>query len=224
MNAEDKWKRIFERNPGIGPDRLTARLNVYEETVTLELFDRGMRDFRQVEAGAVMDALSSRQVNSGLLPENVLWWNKRESGEVLGLWRPPGVRELTLLEDPGRPAKRLKLPMPGLVFVCQSRRAPRVYAAKERPRHEEETLYRAPLPNIFRDGSSCGGTVNYPGMPERIPEEFLESWFQAEGDLRQRSLRHMDNVLRLWQELEGEAGYPLGDLVPHGKLIEVMNE
>ena len=52
---------------------------------------------------------------------------------MVALWRPPQVWPVALQREAFKPPARLRLPMPGLVFVCSPGRAPWVYAALERP-------------------------------------------------------------------------------------------
>ena len=77
----------------------------------------------------------------------------------------------------GRSHLRLRLPMPGLVFVCSPGRAPWVYAAAERPADLEQHLFRAPAFNVFRDGRVCPGSHRFPEEVGLIPEGFFQSFF-----------------------------------------------
>ena len=55
---------------------------------------------------------------SGLLPDNALWWSQGETGQMVALWRPPQVWPVALQREAFQPPARLRLPMPGLVFIC----------------------------------------------------------------------------------------------------------
>jgi hypothetical protein len=105
--------------------------------------------------------------------------------------------------------------MPALVFICPpAAQAPYVFAAAARPRSLDEQLYHCPLFNIFRNGRVCPGTHVFPRDPARIPEDFFRSYFSPTGDSRGRSRGHPDDLLALWNELHGQAAFPLDDLVP----------
>ena len=160
--------------------------------------------------------------SSGLLPDNALWWNQGETGRVVALWRPPQVWPVALQREAFQPPARLRLPMPGLVFVCSPGRAPWVYAALERPTDSEQQLYRAPAFNIFRDGRVCPGSHRFPEEVGRIPESFFQSFFSRTGDSQGRSKQHPDNLQALWEELDGKAEYPLEDLVPQCTVAHAM--
>ena len=92
-------------------------------------------------------------VSSGLLPQEAIWWNQGETGQVVALWRPPQVWPVALQREAFKPPARLRIPMPGLVFVCSPARAPWVYAALRRPTDSDQYLYRMPAFNVFRDGA-----------------------------------------------------------------------
>ena len=97
----------------------------------------------------------------------------------------------------------VRLPMPGLVFIClPSAQAPYVFAAKSRPRAAGEDLYHAPTFNVFRDGRVCPGTHVFPRDPGRMPEEFFRSHFSPAGDTTGRSRSHPDDLLGLWADMD----------------------
>ena len=112
--------------------------------------------------------------------------------------------------------------MPGLIFIASPGKPPRVYAAKKRPRTANDTIYHAPLFNLFRDGRTCPGSHRFPDNIAEIPKSFFASFFTAEADYRGRSRKSPNDLLRLWEELDGKKRYPLGDLVPLGKVEDIM--
>ena len=196
-------------------DTLQFQLEVYGETVLLRGFEADRTWVRTVSADEIANVfIRHLGFSSGLLPENSLWWNQGETGQVVALWRPPQVWPVALQREAFQPPARLRLPMPGLVFVCSPGRAPWVYAALERPTDPEQQLYRAPAFNVFRDGRVCPGSHRFPEEVGRIPESFFQSFFSLTGDSQGRSKQHPDNLQALWEELDGKAEYPLEDLVP----------
>jgi hypothetical protein len=112
--------------------------------------------------------------------------------------------------------------MPGLIFVCTPGRPPKVYATKRRPLSANSVIYHAPLFNVFKDGTTCPGTNKYPGDIGEIPESFFLSFFSIAGDYAGRSKSHPDSLIKLWEELDGKKRYPTRDLVPFGKLTDIM--
>ena len=207
----------------VPPDQLQIRLDFYQDAVVMYLLDNGVVTTRMVSAREVALALLRNvPMASGLLPQGTLWWGQGKDGPVVALWRPPAMWKVALQMEAFKPPVRMRLPMPGLIFICQPGRPPRVYAAKSRPRHQQETVYHAPLFNVFRDGSTCPGTHRYPEDVGEMPESFFTSFFTATADHTGRSKRHTDNLLTLWEELDGKRRYPLGDLVAFGKVEDIM--
>ena len=204
-------------------DQLQAQLEVYQETVLLRGFEADRNWVRTVSADEIANVfIRHLGFSSGFLPDNALWWNQGETGQVVALGRPPQVWPVALQREAFQPPARLWLPMPGLVFVCSPGRAPWVYAALERPTDAGEQLYRAPCFNVFRDGRVCPGNHLFPEEVGLIPESFFQSFFSLTGDTRDRSKRHPDNLQALWEELDGKADYPVEDLVPQCTVGHVM--
>ena len=119
-------------------DELQIQLEVYKETILLRGFENDSVWVRTVSADAIANVFTQHLgSSSGLLPADALWWGQGETGHVVGLWRPPQVWSVALQREAFKPPARLRLPMPGLVFVCSPGRAPWVYAAlgtADRPR------------------------------------------------------------------------------------------
>ena len=204
-------------------DTLQAQLEVYGETILLRGFESDRNWVRTVSADEIANVfIRHLGFSSGLLPDNALWWNQGETGQVVALWRPPQVWSVALQREAFQPPARLRLPMPGLVFVCSPGRAPWIYAALERPTHSEQQLYRAPAFNVFRDGRVCPGSHRFPEEVGRIPESFFQSFFSLTGDSHTRSKKHPDNLQALWEELDGKAEYPVEDLVLQCTVAQAM--
>ena len=204
-------------------DELQVQLEVYRETILLRGFEHDAVWVRTVSADAVADVFTQHLgFSSGLLPEDALWWCQGETGQVVGLWRPPQVWSVALQREAFAPPARLRLPMPGLVFVCSPGRAPWVYAALDRPTDPEQHLFRAPAFNVFGDGRVCPGSHRFPEEVGLIPESFFQSYFSLTGDTRNRSQKHPDTLQALWEELDGTADYPTEDLVPQCTVAHAM--
>ena len=204
-------------------DELKVQMEVYEETILLRGFEGGANWVRTVSADAIANAFTQHLgLSTGILPKETLWWNQCETGQVVALWRPPKVWPVALQREAFKPPARLRVPMPGLVFVCSPGRAPWVYAAKSRPTGAEQQLYRAPAFNVFGDGRVCPGSHRFPEEVGLIPDSFFQSFFSMTGDSRDRSKKHPDNLHALWEELDGKRKYPLKDLVPQCTVAQAM--
>ena len=204
------------RTAELPKDELKAQLEIYDETILLRGFDKDQAWVRTVSADEIARIfIEHLGFSSGLLPPNTLWWGQGDSGHVVGLWRAPKVWPVALQREPFKPPERLRLPMPGLVFICASGRPPWVYAAKKRPTDENDVLYKIPTFNVFRDGRVCSGSHHFPDDVTKIPESFFESYFSMTGDSSDRSQKYPDDLLKWWDRINGRARYPLSDLVPH---------
>ena len=204
-------------------DELKMQMEVYDETLLLRGFGGDSNWVRTVSADEIARVFTEHLgFSSGLLPRETLWWNQGETGQVVALWRPPKVWPVALQREAFKPPARLRLPMPGLVFVCSPGRAPWVYAAKTRPTDPEQQLYRAPAFNVFSDGRVCPGSHRFPEEVQGIPLSFFQSFFSLTGDTTDRSRKHPDNLQSLWEELDGKSKYPTEDLVPQCTVAQAM--
>ena len=204
-------------------DDLKLQLEVYGETILLRGFDGDSAWVRIVSADEIANVFTQHLgFSSGLLPQAAVWWNQGETGQVVALWRPPQVWPVALQREAFKPPARLRLPMPGLVFVCSPGRAPWVYAAGSRPTDPEQQLFRAPAFNVFRDGRVCPGSHRFPEEVDLIPEGFFQSFFSLTGDTRDRSKKHPENLIALWEEMDGKNEYPMEDLVPQCSVGHAM--
>ena len=95
-------------------DTLKAQLEVYNETILLRGFEDDATWVRTVSADAIANVFTQHLgSSSGLLPEDALWWNQGETGQVVALWRPPQVWSVALQREPFKPPARLRLPDAG---------------------------------------------------------------------------------------------------------------
>jgi hypothetical protein len=160
--------------------------------------------------------------SSGLLPENVLWWTHGKEGAVTAIWVEPGIRRLALRLDFKNPPKKYDVPLPGLIFLCRPARPPSVYAAFSRPKGLKDKVYKAPLANVYNNGTSCPGTTVYPQNVGGIPDSFFKSFFTRAADLDNRSKKYPDDITQIWKDLDGKKQYPLTDLIYHGTIGDLM--
>ncbi len=221
--TDNRTRWALPPNSGVPEDRLEIQLNIYSESIILKTFDGGAVQLKMVSADDVAAALTLRlDFSSGLLPPDTLWWKQSEAGAIAALWRPPGVWPVALQAKAFEPPARLRLPMPGLLFICSPARPPWVFAAKARPAGENDELFRAPSFNVFADGRVCPGSPRFPQEPGEIPESFFQSYFSMTGDLRNRSRKYPDRLMDLWEELNDQPEYPLDDLVFQCTVADAM--
>jgi len=207
----------------VPPDKIRARLDFYQDSIIFYLVDGGVIQTKMVSARDVtMALLREVPMTSGLLPQGVLWWKQGRGGPEVAVWRSPRVQKVALQMEAFKPPQRFTLPMPGLIFVSSPARPPRVYAAKKRPTSLGQVIYHAPLFNVYRTGDTCPGTHKYSPNIEEIPESFFTSFFTREADTRWRSKKYPEDLLKLWEELDGQPKYPLADLMPIGKVKDII--
>jgi len=185
----------------------------------MHICENGVTTALRVSARDVAAALLSEMpLVSGLLKPNILWWSPNE----VGIWEPPQVWPVALVLEAFKQPRRFRLPMPGLIFICRPGQPPRIFAAKGRPMRMQEPIYHAPLFNLFMDGRSCQGTHKYPLKVEEIPKSFFSSWFTADAHIKRRSIKYPENLLQLWEEINGRKKYPNDDLVQCGTIENIL--
>lgn len=208
---------------GIPPDTLRLRLDFFHQATTITYFEGGTVITKIVDALDVAHALASDLAfSTGLLPEGVLWWSNTRSGSVYAMYAEPQVWKIALQEEANKAPKRFNMPLPGLVLLCTPSQAPWVYAVKKKPTKETDIVYKAPLANVYDNGKSCPGSHKYPPRVADMVQSFFISFFSREGDLDGRSVKFPNNVLQLWDFLNGKKKYPMEDLMPHGTVKDLM--
>jgi PRTRC genetic system protein B len=189
----------------------------------LYLVEKGIITQKMVSAREVALAfMRNTPMKSRLLPKDTMWWEQGRYGLRVAIWKSPRVWPVALKKSVTEPPERFKLPMPGLIFICSPGMAPAVFATKRRPESPGTMIYRAPLFNVFDNGSTCPGSNKYPQNVSEIPESFFLSFFTMEASYENRSVKHPDSLYALWKELDGEKKYPLNDLVPCGKVGDIL--
>jgi hypothetical protein len=207
----------------VPPDELKARLDFYQDSIIFYMLDKGVITTKQVSAQDIsLAVLSETSLNSGLLPRETLWWKQTRTAVEVALWRAPKVWPVALQEEAFQPARRLNLPMSGLIFVCSAGRPPNIYAVKKRPQSPGEFIYYAPLFNVYDSGSSCPGTHKYPQQVAKIPESFFSAFFTRAAVFNSRSQKYPNNLLKLWEEIDGKPRYPMNDLVKMGTVGDLL--
>lgn len=204
-------------------DPLRCRLDFHHQAVVMTIFNPETVEKRVVSAADVSHALASElSFSSGLLPTNTLWWQNTRHGPIIALYEEPKVRTLALKELADSPPRRFKIPLPGLIFLCSPGTPPSVFAVRKRPTKETDTVFKAPLCNIYENGRSCPGNHKYPTRVADIVESFFVSFFTAAAELRNRSIAFPANVIHLWEHLDKKKRFPLNDMVKHGRIQDLM--
>ena len=204
-------------------DDLKMQMEVYGETILLRGFEGDSNWVRTVSADEIASVfIQHLGFSSGLLPQDALWWGQGETGQVAALWRPPQVWPVALQREAFKPPARLRLPMPGLVFVCSPARAPWVYAALAGRATPATGSTGCPHSTCSGTGGPAQAVTSFPEEVGLIPESFFQSFFSTTGDTRERSKKHPDDLQALWEELDGKTEYPTDDLVFQCTVAQAM--
>lgn len=208
---------------GIPPDPLRLRLDFHHQATTMTYFEGETVITKQVDALDVAHALASDlSFGTGLLPPGTIWWQNTRGGPLFAIYVKPKIWKLALQENIKKAPHRFTIPLPGFVFLCTPGQPPWVYALKKEPTKETDTVFKAPLANVFADGRSCPGSHRYPDRVADIVQSFFVSFFSSTADLQNRSKKFPKNVIDLWKFLEGKKTFPLDDLVDFCKIGDLM--
>lgn len=204
-------------------DPLRVRLDFHHQVIEMTDYEGEFVGTRMVSGyDLAMTMAKEITINSGLLPENALWWRNTKRGQYIALYVPPKTRILALQKDATKPALRFNIPLPGLIFICSPRQQPWVYAVKKRPQAVTDKIYKAPFFNTYENGNTCAGTNQYPETPHEIAESFFQSFFTMHGNNDRRSIAHPGSLLKLWESLKNKKEYPMEDLVDHGTVRDLL--
>jgi hypothetical protein len=171
-----------------------------------------------VDPQELAQRLTGLPVESGLLPRDCLFWQRRNGQERLAVYVPPQVWPVTVAGE-----GRWLVPLPGLVFVGHGTRyaAWAVVPPDDAPAgwlpDAGSTLYNCPTPNVSSNGV-CAGNVPFPAASSGTIWAAVNLFFESDFNnhlSNNKSQRHRDSILKLWRELHdaGADSYPLDDLI-----------
>ena len=141
-------------------DDLKLQLEVYGETILLRGFDGDSTWVRTVSADEIANVFTQHLgFSSGLLPQDAVWWNQGETGQVVALWRPPQVWSVALQREAFKPPARLRLPCRG--WSSSARRAARPGSTPQRSGR--------PTPSSISSGPRLQRLRRRAGLPRKPP-------------------------------------------------------
>jgi len=197
--------------------QLEMRLDLFNDRIVATRYQQGRAGASFIaDPLAVAQALNGFDIDSGLLPENVLFWQRREGVERVAIWLPPQVWWPVRIET-RQETVAWRVPLPGLVLVGYRKYYQLFAVADEGRPGPESELFAAPCPNV--SGQVCVGNAPFPvagasTMGEAV-QVFFESGFNAHL-ANGKSRKYPDDITRMWRVLNRikAAEYPLADLVP----------
>jgi hypothetical protein len=197
-------------------DRAELRLIqlFYQDFILVQKFDdkgQPQRPF-MADPAQVVVALAGISLNSGLLPENVLFWGMLDSYPRVGIFIPPRVWPVAVRGQ----AEALQVPLPPLVFIGH-RYDYSVWAVDDRPVNANAPVYIAPCPNTSPAGV-CRGNAPFPSAEPATVYEAWEAFITSKfnRDLSEgKSRAYPKDILDQWVRLHQERAevYPIPDLV-----------
>jgi hypothetical protein len=209
--------------------RLQARLDFFSDFIVLAKIKAGEITERYiVDPTDVTAALAGVNLSSGLLPDNCLFWGKRNGNDHLAVYVPPqswlvSVRDEAQAPSTGPSAssgsisgQAWRVPLPGLVMIGHEYDYT-LWAVTDRPTEENIPLYMAPCPNVHPEGV-CRGNAPFPKAGPATIWQAVDVFFSSRfnRDLSNgKSQAYPDCVLDQWRVLieSGTESYPLDDLV-----------
>lgn len=129
-----------------------------------------------VASASVASAFNMFGANTGLLSQNVLFWQSKGGLTRIGWWIEPSVHTLLIRR---KTLETYKVPLPGFVFIGMGLDY-YIFAANERPTRDADRLYHCPLPNVYPGGKICTGNVPFPKCEMRTIEDAVRLFFESE--------------------------------------------
>lgn len=226
-------KQTSKRRPPVNAQALTTALpdEAFDRTprVTLTLTRETIYLTRHDERGAPISTypVSAKDVagvfnnygaDSGLVPENILFWQSKGKQLRVGIWLPPAKRSLRLAA--GRKAIKVTIPLPGFVFVgCGTEYS--IYAAPARPAKPADALCHAPLPNVYPGGNICTGSVRMPVCSVETVSQAAALFFESEfsDHLIEGKLTGGQPLMQFLRALDRKRAFPMKQLAPNALTI-----
>lgn len=164
------YRRAPPPEANVEEARLRLRLDFHRESVVLHDYAGRVVRTRLVSALDVAHALARElDLSTGLLPPDALGWSRASTGVRIAAWREPRIWTVRSRESDNAKPRRLRLPMPGLVFIAMpGQQAPYVFAAMVRPHFPDDQLFPYPAYNVLDPGQVCPGTHAFPPDPAKF--------------------------------------------------------
>lgn len=186
-----------------------AQLSLYRDYAEVHLNHPAGMVEKQVAIDSLGPVFANVPVGTGLLPHNVLFYEKRGGEPRIGIFIEPKQHTFRT------PNREYVLPMPGFVFVGAGRQY-HLYAVEAGWPGAYTRLYWPPMTNIMPMASICTGTVK---VPNCTSDTVWEAWAQLMGAyftphaIGGRS-KSYPSVIEFWEHLETVGEFPYDELVP----------
>lgn len=203
-------KQKTKKRPKLAKEKWHARIELYREYAAVELNHPAGLIEKEVAIDSLGPVFANVPVGTGLLPRNVLLYEKQNGEERVGIFIE--AKRYTFRT----PSREYKLPMPGFVFVGKGT-AYHLYAVEAGDWPGQQTrLHWPPMTNIMPGANICTGTVK---VPTCAPATIWEAWAQLMGAyftphaIGGRS-KPYKSVVDFWEHLQTVETFPYEELVP----------
>jgi len=179
-----------------------------------------------ISEASARQAFTARDVDSGWIdPHTIRQGHNHRGPWVLQRYEPAQytlhLDSPLLLPHEDTPVSTLRIPLPGFLFLGIKKT---YYLWAYRAWKGEETVfYRAPLPNIYQDGSICFGQ-NHPRTVsgDTISDTWTLFWDSPFNEhlASEKSKQAPENVLPFLGSLHKSDSYPVDDLEHQGHRLK----
>ena len=207
-------------NPPVGAN---AALYFINEQLLFQHVTGGALHSKLISPAAARQAFNREPLDSGWLPKGVLRWGTGSKGMWMVSYHAPALYTL-LIEGRGDKPRKLKVPMPALVWFGQKTHY-YIFAMKGRTLNPQNQLFHAPLANVNSSGLICFGKNAHPDVARGGFDQTWRTFWEApfnDDHSNGKSVAQKSNVneqLRVLAKAKS-SGYPEGDLVKFGRTLE----
>lgn len=194
----------------LSKEKWHARIDLYRDYADVKLDHPTGWIEKQVAIDSLGQVFANIPVGTGLLPRNVLFYEKQSGQERIGIFIDARRHTFRM------PDREYCVPMPGFVFVGTGSQY-HLYAVEAADWPGERTrLHWPPMTNIMQTSSICTGTVK---VPSCAPDTVWAAWTQLMGAyftphaIGGRS-KSYESVIDFWAHLETVEAFPYEELVP----------
>jgi PRTRC genetic system protein B len=218
MNALTLAQKGLGNLFGVSPQSLLAELKIFKESIVKTDYEHGVAVATyEVAAQDLAAALSGESLNSGLLPPDTLFYERKGISERIAIYVPPARRTLRL-------GKWYTFPSPALVFMGEGRKY-HLFAVKGRPHNlNKSSLYKAPFPNVGLGGLICHGDAGFPICTKGTIHEALKVFFESnfttsytEGKSKKHTL-----ILDAYLAYKDNEAWPVDDLIRYRSVKHIV--
>lgn len=196
--------------------QLQARIELYDDSLLLTRRTSTGYTSYPIAPTDLAGAFDRVPLSSGVLPANVLFWQRQEGQERIGLY--VSARRWRVVVS----GATLHIPLPPMVFIgCGMRYE--VHVVRKRPKDEHSLLYHLPAPNVNGQGVICAGNTPFPlCQPDTILAAlhlFLEGSAFNSHLSNGKCRSYPDDVVQLWHTLDGNPRFPRAELLPQRRAL-----